>query len=457
MKHFKLGGTCLAIVAMLAMAVAVPAQADLDSSNGSDLPIASAALTPGGLDPLANAEVRAVARLGIPIPRAREAIAVQNAVEREDLVNELDAALGETYGGAWYELEAAQLHVGVTSPAAARIAENLAVRAGLGLRVVAIPVRSGEAELRQAQWRLDRHFAGLLARGEAMTWRDAEDNSVHVELGSGVVAGERAALEEEASKAPVEVIVTRASGPSLSVVPQAQCKKFAAQKAYCDPTIVAGTTLEAEEVPWCTTGPAVVPPKGVTETYVLTAGHCVANTEEKWHSKPKSEAFSESIGKAHAFLSEAKGDNADVGAIKVENPAWRKAGEIPVVPAIAVWDKSNDTNPIKVAGETPPIKNAPACNSGQISGYQCGTIKATGLTAKKLKEMVEVEGGPKTKFGDSGGPWFSETGFVMGVHTGENELNGNPVFQDLGWALQRLSEVAKLNLELLSEGNETRM
>ncbi|MGB7686595.1 MAG: S1 family peptidase [Solirubrobacterales bacterium] len=457
MKHLKLGGACVVIAAMVVMAVGAPAQAKLESPNASDLPIASAALTPGGLDPLANAELLAVTRLGIPIPRAREAIAVQNAVERENLISKLDAALGDAYGGVWYVLEAAQLHVGVTSPAAAQIAEGLAVQAGLGLRVIAIPVRSSEAELKQAQRRLDRRLADLLAGEEAMTWRAAEDNSVHIELGSEVPADERAAIEEEASNAPVEVIVTSASSPNLGVTPQAQCRKFEAQKAYCDPTVTAGITLEDDISPWCTAGPLVLPPKGSTDTYVLSAGHCYKSTKEKWSSSEKTGAVKEVIGEVVAIVSEANGDNADVAAIKVENPVWRKAGDIPVVPAIAVWDKAKETNPIKVEGQLAPAAKDPTCNSGQISGYQCGTIKATGLSAGKLKEMVEVEG-IKTQFGDSGGPWFSkETGLVQGIHTGENKGNGNPVFEDLKWALKRLNEVAKLDVELLTTKNEKRM
>jgi streptogrisin C len=453
MKRLKLGGACVAVAILVAMAVAASAQANVRSSTA---PMGPMIVAPPTLDPLTSAEVAAVARTGVPLPRAREAIAVQSAVEREDLVNQLEAALGDAFGGVWYAPAVAQLEVGVTSPAAARVAGAVAVRAGLGQYVTEAVVDSSEAELVSTQKGLSGRLAGLFAREEVTTWVSLEENSVNVELGSEVPAGERAALEAETSATPVEVVVSSASGPRLGMAPQAQCLKFEPKKAFCDPTIVAGTRLEEKNGIGCTTGPAVLSPAEPTETYVLTAGHCVTAVGESRFSFNKV-AKREEVGKVKAFLSEPAGNNADVAAVKVENKFWKKAGEIPVVPAIAPWDKTKDVEPFKVAGETPPVEKAATCISAQVSGFHCGTIKATKLEIGELEEMVEVEG-TKTEGGDSGAPWFSEKEkLVQGTHAGDGEISKNPLFQPLQWSFKRLKEVSKLELVLLTVKNEKRV
>jgi hypothetical protein len=366
--------------------------------------------------------------------------------------------LGEGFGGVWYEPAAATLNVAVTSPDAARIAEAVAVRAGLGSHVTEIPVRSSQAELSETQERFDRRLAGLFGRAEAATRASVDDNSVHVELGSEVSADERAALADAASQAPVEVVVSVTSYPKLQLAYQAQCRKFEPSKAFCDPTIVGGTSLEAKEPkePICTVGPAVAQPKGSTELYVLTAGHCVKAVGESFFSLNKEGKETKEIGKAAAILTAAKGE-ADVAAIKIEGKFWKKEGEIPVVPNIAQWSKEKETEPFRVKEEEVPAKGTASCISGQTSGFHCGVIKEAKVTIEGLKELVEVEK-IETLGGDSGAPWFSEKEKkVQGTHVGEIIKTKVPVFQALQWSFKQFKEVSKLELELLTEKNEKRM
>jgi len=458
MKPLKSGGACVVIAALVAIMAAAPAQSNPRPSTAAPTGSAAFALSASqSLDLVTRAEVAAVARLGIPLQRAQEAIAVQSAVEREDLINELSDALGNAFGGAWYVPAAAQLDVGVTSEAAARVAEATAVRAGLGLSVTEIPVRSSEAELDETQKGLNRSLAGLFAREAVASWSSVEDNAVYVELGPEVSDGERAAVEGDVSDSPVKVVVTKASGPRFESVPQA-CVPFVKEKAYCDPTIVAGTTFINEaKKPECTVGPAVVPPKGVTETYVLTAGHCVSKAAEAWSSANKAGEVKE-VGKVAAYMNPAKKENADVAAVKVENAFWKKAGEIPVVPAIALWEAGKETVPFNVTGQVAPAVKAMTCFSGQMSGSpKCGMVKMTKYTSTSgVEELVEVEG-VKTIGGDSGGPWYSDKKLVQGIHWGERGETGNPLYEPLEWVLKRLKEVPKLELELLISANEKRM
>jgi hypothetical protein len=456
MKPLKLGGACLVVAALVAMAVAGSAHANARSSDSSAL---SMVVAPPSLDPLTSAEVQAVASLGVPLPRAREATAVQGAVERSELVGKLEAALGEAFGGVWYAPAAAQLHVGVTSQDAARIAEAVAVRAGLGLYVTETPVLSSEAELKAAQKRWSRHLDDLFAREEVSTSLAIEDNSVVIELGSDVPEAERAAIEDQASGAQVGVSVLSVPVAKLRVIPEARCRTFATDKAFCDPTIVGGTSLEngAVKEPICTVGPAVAQTKGSTELYVLTAGHCVKKVGESFFSLNKEGTKTEEIGKAAALLSEEVGNNVDVAAIKVENAFWKKAGETPITPAIAPWDKAKEVEPFVVKGENKPAAKGPTCISGQTTGFQCGVVLKTGIKVGKLEELVEVEK-VVTGEGDSGAPWFSQGGkLVEGTHAGKHPVTKNSVFEDLQFSFKRLKEVSKLELELLQEANEKRM
>ena len=237
------------------------------------------------------------------------------------------------------------------------------------------------------------------------------------------------------------------------------CKTFEPDKAHCDPTIVGGASLEYSMGPMCTVGPAVAQPKGSTEIYVLTAGHCVAAANESFFATNKDEKEkTKEVGKTAAALSAAKKHNADVAAVKVEGNFWQEEKkEIPVVPTIAAWSKKEATTPFKVTGETAAVEEETSCVSGQTTGFQCGLVKekGVGVTVGALKEQVEVEL-VETKIGDSGAPWYDVEGLVQGTHVGKTPA-GFSYFQTLKWSFQRLKEVSKLELELLTTKNEKRM
>lgn len=453
MKHLKLGGACMAIAVLAAMAVATSAHASTQYSSVATAPMLVA---PPSLDPRNSAEIAAVVRTGVPLPRAREAIAVQSAFQQAGLIEELEAALGDAYGGAWFSLGAAQLQVGVTSQDAARIAEAVAVRAGLGSHVIEVPVDSSEAELIAVQEQLNHRLADLAVRGEVATQASVKDNAVYVELGSKVPAAELAALESEVSESSVEVVVTRSSRAKLEAELEAQCGEWESKKAYCDPTIVAGTVLEDTIGPWCTTGPVVAQPKGSTELYVLTAGHCFSKAKEKLWSRNKAENKTEVVGEVAAFLRESTKHNVDVAAVKIDNGFWKQAGKIPVVPTIALWEGGKETEPQKVKGEAAPTVETVVCISGMRTSYHCGVIFATKAKYGTLEELVEVEG-ITTETGDSGGPWFAE-GVVQGTHVGKAPTETKySIYHPLQFSFKRLKEVSGLELELVTEKNETRM
>ncbi len=377
---------------------------------------------------------------------------IEAELAHANIGEEMEAALGTAFAGLWFEPSTAQLHVGVTSAASRRTAEAVADRAGLDASVTETRVESTWAELLAAQQQLSRHLGDLFARGEVVTALRPELNSVEVELGSEVGQARRAGLESEASATGVGVLITVAPRPHLRVGQEARCNKFEEDKAFCDPTIVAGVRVEAETV--CTAGPAVMPQDHTksTDTYILIAGHCIdeesggGGVGEKWFAKNKKGEKKE-VGKAIEFIN-AKA--ADVGIVKVDNPGfWAKEGLTPVEPTVVPWT-GEEPEPVAVKGEEVPKVGTKVCMSGQTSGTACGKILKLNVEAAGTEGLVEVEAAHAA--GDSGAPWYLESavGTVEGTHVGF--LGENAVFEPIATSFAKLAT----QLKLLTEANKVR-
>lgn len=249
MKLIKIAVAGVAAVVTIGAALAPAAYAraprsEHGPSRASSTAAASAASTP--VSPLLAKEMAVLTDQGIAPARAREAIRVQNVAAQTDAVGNIEAAAAGAYGGAWFDPAAAQIHIGVTSPASRRATEGVATQAGLADDILATPVRSSWAELLGAQRRWDRRLAKLFARGEVQTGLDPERNALIVTVSSSVPAPERATLAREASSAAVAVLVKVVPSAQLSASPLAEtkCNKFAANKAYCEKSVTSGVTLE---------------------------------------------------------------------------------------------------------------------------------------------------------------------------------------------------------------------
>jgi hypothetical protein len=468
MKPTKIDGACGVVALSIAMTLGASAQASSPGPSATSFfsPTASVVrTTPAYLNPALPAQVGALVRAGVPVDRAPHAVVIDTAISQTHLVKRLETALGGAYGGVWFEPAATQLHVGVTSAAGRAIAEAMAVNTGLKSYVAATQVSSSWPELRTAQRRWNRRLAALFARAEVSTSISAKDNSVNINLSSSVPTPKRLALEREASADDVNASVATVPYPKIRLIDQmGRCAEFKSGKANCDPTIVGGVTIEAKNFPGasCTAGPTTLLrdlSKETTETFLLTAGHCIddsGKTGEVWYAYDKTGAKKEEIGKAVAFLNK----KVDMGVIEVDKKGfWSKKGaNPPITPAIALWDAKKETEPIGVPGQTTTGEGKATCISGQVSGYKCGTVAEVAVTIGGVEGLVEVSG-VKTAKGDSGAPWFSGPGetlkyFVEGTHVA-SVTNGNTAFQELEFGLGELSP--KIDLELLIEANEKRL
>jgi len=390
-------------------------------------------------------------------------VEVEGQIARTNLNGRIKAALGDAFGGAWFEPQTARLHVGITSPADRQTVEAVAAEAGLAGIVTATPVRSTWAQLAAEQQRWNERLVDLFERGDVKTGIMPDLNAVRVELGTAVPASRRATLEREAATGDVDVSIAVAPSAHLRLVREARCNKFQQTEAYCDPTIVAGVTIEDDKKSAkCTAGPAVVranpkKPTVATETYILTAGHCIKEASgTKWFAYNKKEERKE-IGPAGAF----RVTEVDVGVIKVNNPVldkkaggyWAIQGMAPVYPSVALWEQE-EPEPFGVTGQWEPAKGTEACLSAQTTATQCGEIIQENVkTIGGVEELFEV-GGTETEKGDSGGPWWNKgsASLMEGTHVGKVEANGNALFQSLKSSFNTLA----FKVELLTVGTEIR-
>jgi len=421
------------------------------------------------------------------LERIEKAGQAEAAIFRADLVDKLEAALGDAFGGVWFEPVTAQLFVGVTSAVSRRNAEAVAAQEGLAESVTETSVDSTWAQLQAAQERWNLRLAGLFDQGEVSTSLAAKYNSVRIELASSVPSAIRAELERETAADLVSAFVEILPPERFRVTPLARCAKFVQFKAYCDPTIVAGMSIDNEKEENgegdCTAGPAVInkerwEKEKATETFLLTAGHCIASAGgvgKKWYAFEKKgipEGRKE-VGKALAFLDREPGIGADVGVIKVERTIGAKANDpTPLISKIAPWNPAEETEPFDVWGEAAALEGGKSCLSGQRSGIQCGEILKTGKTfgagtPVEEREVAEVKlKTGKIGKGDSGSPVFSEShykewliGQVQGVlyaMGGAGEESEIAFFQPLGFLLAELKAQKKYDLELLEGLKEKR-
>jgi hypothetical protein len=421
-------------------------------------PLSTGASTSTALNPVTAGEVRAFMNSGTSREQAIESVEVQGRFMQAHLVSKLESSMGRAYGGEWFNPATGVMHVGGTSAASLRRAEAVAGRAGLASAVAEVPVRSGWAKLEATQKRWNQQLAGLFAHNQLATYLSPQRNSLELELASTVPDSRAAALRHKAAQAAVDVSVTNTSFSSLGIERQeSRCAKFVSDKAYCDPTIVAGVTIRAIGFGKCTLGPAALPAEGKsTATYVLTAGHCI----KAWGGKKAGVWTFEKTGSKEKFIGEAvafKDSNADVGAILVENPGfWVKEGKTPVNPAIAPWGLA-EPQPFAVPGQMAPGVGNGACMSGQTSGEKCGVISALNLTLGGVEQLVEVAGATSAG-GDSGAPWWStqkeSLHWVLGTNVGSRPSTGWAVFERLSFGLEQLHE--EVDLKLLTTENEAR-
>jgi len=405
--------------------------------------------------------------------RSPQAADVEAAIARSDLAGKLGDALGSNFGGVWFDAATARLHVGVTSSSSRRNAEAVAAQLGLSEVLVEAPVRFTQAQLEATQARWNRRLADLFENGQVQTGLRPDRNAVAVELAAAVPSSRRAHLESVAAAEGGEVSIDVSPRPRFKGEQALmRCEKFFPLAAKCDPTIVGGVTISSGSKS-CSAGPTVLlsnraNKEAATATFLLTAGHCIAKAGGNgvaWFAYKKGSTTAEYIGDSVTHIN----GPTDEGVIEVNNPGkWATADDpTPVVPAVAAWDLSKETDPTTVLSKAEPVVGARSCLSGQRSGKRCGEITAEKVTdtfsGVKTEELVKVDL-EKTKAGegDSGGPWAAEAapsaveGIMVGVDDEGSGEGRYAYYQPLAIVFEKLEKERLMPLELLKQENEFR-
>jgi streptogrisin C len=417
---------------------------------GSESP--GAVVTHAAAPPLYQAELAVLTRQGIPPRQAARQLELQGDVAGAELVQKLEAALGRDYAGVWYQPDAALLHVGVTSAAARTAAEALAAKEGLAARVAETPVGSTWGQLEAEQERWNHALPGRLGLPDSRTALGAEADSVFVTVANSVPPRKLALLERKAENSPVNVNLKTAPGSTIGKSGEAEtkCLEFAPNEAFCGSPLTAGVRIQSAGGGICTAGPIALDAATKTETYVMTAGHCVKETGGvgvTWNAFPKA-GEPKKIGTAK---SEVFGVAGDYGKIQIEAGSFWTTGkaEVPAFAVTARWSKKEGKS-YPVVGEEAPVEKAAICHEGQTTGEKCGVIKKLNACEKVSGTTIGgmVEHSAESAPGDSGGIYISinKVGeiFALGTHITTED------FQPIGPAL------AAMGLELLTTKNEKR-
>jgi hypothetical protein len=197
----------------------------------------------------------------------------------------------------------------------------------------------------------------------------------------------------------------------------AQAAAPTCSKPFCEPTITPGVEILTKGgTHICTAGPMMIK-KNTKETWLLTAGHCLAHKGEVISSKYQKddEDVEKPIGKVTEVINSGK---FDTGEIKIETAPWTAA-----LPALIVDWETEKTLP--VVGEGVGRVGESVCHEGVESGHACGIVLRTNVHPKvdgeELPEKL-VETAANSDDGDSGGPFYRENAGgvaeILGTHVG---------------------------------------
>lgn len=335
---------------LLSLGLAAPSLAAA-AFDPADVTGAPAAADPAA-DPVGAGQVQALLReAGLSAPQATQRLA--NEATANGVVSTLQAALGRSFAGAWFEPGSTDLVVATTDPAAAQRVRA----AGVVPRLVPRDLHA----LDQAMSALNSRADGV---PDAVTgwYVDPTSNSVVVTATDPAVAREFAAGQQG----------VRIEQAHARPVPMAD--------------LSGGGGIEAAVGARCSIGFNVT--SGATR-YILTAGHCtqlggVWSGEDGTPIGPSART---------AF----PGD--DFGIIEVTSSSWRQTP----------WVSSSRGN-ITVTGATPVPVGSSVCRAGSTTGYECGTVQAVDQTINYGDGNV-VTGLTRTSAcaepGDSGGSFVS--------------------------------------------------
>ena len=368
--------------------------------------------------------------MGVSAEQAEENLKLQQ--RGSGIVEQLETALGPGYAGVWFDDEAGEFVVPMTSERARHAVDEKFVAAHLAGAYRAHIVEYSWEELEAAQEQIDSKLRKSFELNLVQTSLDPRTNAVVVYVASSASKDDRAGLMGIARSAAVQVELRNSGIDQFQVVPSACNTKL----ANCSRPLRGGVEIGVHNAPYgiCTAGFLAIGNTNQSR-YLISAGHCAA---EKDPSNPiiNWDAWDEQQlpydGEAHYLgqLEQYAFPTHDWMKINVTGSWWDTVpwpnqvaywGEFLAPPAIA------EEYPIN--GEASSYLNQGVCHSGIGSGGSCGQVTALNVTTNFGETdgpltygLTKVKGACDSE-GDSGGPWFAMN-IAYGIHIGSDSKFG---------------------------------
>ncbi|MDA0563030.1 S1 family peptidase [Streptomonospora sp. S1-112] len=302
--------------------------------------------------------------------------------------DELRQRLGDSFGGARFDVETARLTVAVTDSAAAREVRE----AGAEPQVV----EHGQDVLNAAVADLNREGADL-SEGITGWYPSTAADRVVITVLAGTSGAEDAA-RAFAADAGVPADLVRVEETS------------AAPELYAD--VIGGDPYTIDGSGRCSIGFA-------TETGFVTAGHCGA----------AGTSVSSEDGSGTGTVTDSVFPGSDMAVVETD-ANWTPVGQ--------VNDYAGGT--VAVAGSEEAAEGAAVCRSGSTTGWHCGTIGAKNQSVTYPEGTVEglTETDVCAEPGDSGGSWLSgdQAQGVTSGGSGDCTSGGTTYFQPVNPILE---------------------
>jgi Trypsin len=367
----KLFGIVGAVVSLVVASGsgAVDAQDARPAGDGSRVPPDETIAVESGEDIVRRTAAEAIVeKYGVEMEEALRRYDLQNA--QFDVVAQLEAAVGpEAWGGAYIDHEqGGQLVVQATDEAALT-------------RAVAA-VSSGDVPV--ITKKVPRSVAALETVSDQLFQRaETSDTRVglHVNVVDNVVDVAPIAADGASrtrSSTDIDALIEGNEGQARPVASVAEPVPMSCSGTYqyCDEPLRGGVVVYQRESGsgFCTTGFNVVSTVDL-KSYVLTAGHCLAelNYSNTWITRMPKDGALHTIGVEHNYVY----FGYDAGIISVENvPGWRPDNHVLVRNSDGPYPtNANQFYPIHGVGNAGTISNGFLCKTGAVTATTCGQFE----------------------------------------------------------------------------------
>jgi streptogrisin D len=415
---------CGLLVIASAVVVATPSAA---SANGNTVPSAEVSLLAKQQD--------------ISLALAERDLQLQQ--QAGDIATELQRELGAGYAGVWFDLSAAQFHIGIAPQTNKTSAEAITNRAGITTSTSFDTVTHSWADIEAAQEALNSQLASMIGKQQAAVVTSPQTNSVTVELASNLSSAVVQEVQTKVAHAAVTTQIIPVSAQSLQVHSDSCIFPNCNRPLRGGIRIFSGSNTEGF-YHFCTAGFFVR--DSSHNPYLLTAGHCFYPESGPWFNGTWGTA-TPGGGSIECIIGQRIVSRVDTGADAgvINTPLC----ETPIR-GIVFWGVSED----EVVSESPRTAYVGLfeCHVGATSETRCGNVEYANITTtinytndgKGIIALTHTDWFCALDLpGDSGGPVFTFSGSVAtgtGINvasSGEAECGqgGHGIAYELSYAL----------------------